>query len=84
MVPATADITTAYQISLVVIAKNESGEPTEQTVTLDLKDSENNPITFLAGMSYNIQIALYAQQEVQVSATLTDWVPGSDVYVPVE
>lgn len=83
MVPATADKTNnetaPYIISLVVIAKDQYGEPQEQTVELSLKDQ-----TFLAGKSYNIQIALYAQQEVYVNATLTDWEQGDDVYIPVE
>lgn len=83
MVPATADktnnATDPYIISLVVIAKDQNGEPQEQTVELSLKDQ-----TFLAGKSYNIQIALYAQQEVYVNATLTDWESGADVYLPVE
>ena len=83
MVPATADKadkdTKPYTISLVVIAKDQNGEPQEQTVELSLEDQ-----TFLAGKSYNIQIALYAQQEVYVNATLADWEQGADVYIPVE
>lgn len=83
MVPATADKTdqsrNPYKISLIVIAKDQNGEPQEQTVELSLADQ-----TFVAGKSYNIQIALYAQQEVYVNATLTDWIPGEDVYLPVE
>ena len=80
MVPATADRndTEPYKISLVVIAKDKDGEPKEQTVELELNNE------FLAGKSYNIQIALYAQQEVYVNATLENWVEGDDVYIPVE
>lgn len=84
MVPATVDntdnATYPYIIALTVIAKNESGVPTEQNITLSLKDN-----TFEAGKSYNIRVALYAQQEVQVSATLTDWEEvEKEVYIPVE
>lgn len=68
-----------YQIQLVVIANDTNGQPKEQTITLDLSANK-----FLAGKSYNLQIALYAMQEVQVSATLTDWAEPEDVYIPVD
>lgn len=83
MVPATGDKTdndaNPYKVSLVVVAKDQNGEPQEQTIELSLKDQ-----TFLAGKSYNIQIALYAQQEVYINATLAEWEAGDDVYIPVE
>jgi len=75
-----ADVTyPQYLISLVVIASDTNGEPQEQTVTLDLSGN-----VFKAGYSYNLQIALYALQQVEVSATLTDWTPGEDVYIPIQ
>lgn len=68
-----------YQIQLVVIASDTNGQPKEQTITLDLSGNK-----FLAGKSYNLQIALYAMQEVEISATLTDWATPENVYIPVE
>lgn len=85
MVPATTAITDydefPYQIALTVVAKDETGVPHEQDIVLNFK-SDN---VFEAGKSYNIRIALYAQQEVHVSAELTPWdTDTEDVYIPVE
>ena len=88
MVPATADITgyadAPYKISLTVKSTNSMGIPQTQAVVLDLKDKNGNQLAFAAGKSYNIRIALYALQEVNVSAELTDWEQGEDAYIPVE
>ena len=52
---------------------------------LDLKKNKDEYLTFEAGKSYNIRIALYALQQVYVSAELTDWdTDTEDVYIPVE
>lgn len=88
MVPPTDEISDytsyPYRISLTVIAKDATGIPTAQDIVLDLKDQNKNYLQFTKGKSYNIRIALYALQEVNVSAELTDWEQGEDAYIPVE
>ena len=60
------------------------GIPQTQDVVLDLK-KDNQPLVFEAGKSYNIRIALYALQEVNISAELTPWDKNTqDAYIPVE
>lgn len=81
MVPATEDIANyannPYKISMTIVANEPNGEPETQNVVLDLPANT----IFEAGHSYNIRIALYAQQKVHISATLTEWV---DVDAPIE
>lgn len=89
MVPPTDQITNyntkPYQIALKIKAKDTNGIPQSQDVTVDLKDKEGNLLPFEAGKSYNVRIALYAMQEVHVSAELTPWDENTDpVYIPVE
>lgn len=86
MVPATNDVKNLreykpYVITLNVVAASEIGVPQTQAITLEMPEGT----TFEAGKSYNIRIALYAQQEVFVSAELTDWVEDENgVDIPVE
>lgn len=89
MVPATNQITdyetNPYRISLTVVSKDSQGVPQSQDILLDLKKNKDEYLTFEAGKSYNIRIALYALQQVYVSAELTDWdTDTEDVYLPVE
>lgn len=85
MVPATGDIpnyeNNPYKISMTIVANDPNGQPETQDVELDLPANTS----FEAGKSYNIRIALYAQQKVHISAELTDWVNvDTPIYVPVE
>lgn len=56
--------------------------PAEQTVTL----SVNTPGGFKKGIIYNIQIGVYAMQEIMADATLTAWqdFDGGNIDAPVE
>lgn len=89
MVPPTDKIenyaSKPYKIALTIKAKDSNGIPQTQDIIVDLKDKYGNLLTFEAGKSYNIRIALYALQTVYVNATLTDWDKDTDpVYIPVE
>ena len=89
MVPATNQISdyaaAPYKIALTVVSKDSQGVPQSQDIVLDLKDKNKNQLAFLPGKSYNIRIALYALQEVNVSAELTPWDDDTEnVYLPVE
>ncbi len=77
---------TSYKVRLTVHApESPAGVPQTQEVTMDLKLKNESP--FLAGYSYNVRIALYALQQVQIDAMLTDWQIDPDngnIYAPVE
>ena len=78
---------TEYTLQLTVIPPMPEGnvaqQPKEQTLTLSIKQAEEQ--IFEAGKSYTVKIALYAMQEVEVEATLTEWdETPEDIVLPVE
>lgn len=81
LVPAAS-----YQLEVTVIPPSQGNESTPddtkaQTVSLTLKPATG---TFEAGCSYNIKIGIYAMQEVEADASLTEWTDKGDVNIDVE
>lgn len=70
----------SYEIQLTV--STNIGVPQEQTTTIVATHANG----FQAGYMYDIQIGIYAMQEVEVSATMKDWekADDGDIYLPVE
>lgn len=78
---------TEYTLQLTIIPptpeENVAQQPQEQTLTLSIKQAEGQ--AFEASKSYTINIALYAMQEVEVEATLTEWDDTpEEIVLPVE
>lgn len=66
---------TSYTLELDITAPtNNNPNPPAQTVTVNLSNNGG----FLAGYSYNVNIGVYAMQDVQADASLTDWVEVTD------
>lgn len=77
------DGTTSLELEVTIEAPNtNTSVPAEQTVTL----SVNTPGGFKKGIIYNIQIGVYAMQEIMADATLTAWqdFDGGNIDAPVE
>lgn len=77
------DGTTPLELEVTIEAPTASGTaiPTEQTVPVFI----NTTGGFKPGVIYNVQIGIYAMQEVQADATLTEWEEfGDSIEAPVE
>lgn len=75
--------TTPLELEVTIEAPNkDSSVPSEQTLTL----SVNTAGGFKKGIIYNIQIGVYAMQEIMADATLTAWqtFDGGNIDAPVE
>lgn len=72
---------TSYTVALTIEDKNSTNGNGQQNVevTVQLGDGQ----TFEAGKYYDVKIALYAMQKVDVDATLNAWQEGSEIVVPV-
>lgn len=92
----TADVMVGYLLVkpnqatyklLVDIAPFKAADDTEDTdnkqtdipVTLQLENGN-----FQAGYSYKIKLGIYAMQEIEADASLTEWQSGEDVKVDIE
>ncbi len=77
----------SYQLELTVVPPLAGGatgaldEDNAQTVTLTLSNGNDG---FVAGSSYNIKIGIYAMQQVEADASLTEWTDKGDVNIDVE
>lgn len=79
---------TEYDLLIDISPFKEEGGLTENTdqkqrdvpVKIRLSDGQ----TFEAGCSYNIKIGIYAMQEVEADASLTEWTDKGDVNIDVE
>lgn len=76
---------TPFDLEVTVIAPTDGGQtsiPATQTITIPL----NRTNGFDKGIIYNVQIGIYAMQEVMVDATLTEWTEfgGGNIEAPVE
>lgn len=77
----------SYQLELTVVpplagsATGELDETNAQTVTLTLSNGNDG---FVAGSSYNIKIGIYAMQQVEADASLTEWTDKGNVNIDVE
>jgi hypothetical protein len=80
----TTDGTTPLELEVTIEAPTETSGtaiPNEQTVPVFI----NTTGGFKPGVIYNVQIGIYAMQEVQADATLTEWKEFDDnIEAPVE
>lgn len=73
----------SYTVHVTVVAPSSTGgQPQTQEALLEAKLA--NGAAFEAGKAYNIRIALYALQKVYLTASLTEWAEGENIYAPVE
>lgn len=81
----TSGTATPFDLEVTVIAPTDGGQtsiPATQTITIPLNKANG----FDKGIIYNVQIGIYAMQEVMVDATLTEWTEfdGGNIEAPVE
>ena len=70
----------SYTVELQIAgADDATNTPQTVEVTVQLGGGK----TFEAGKYYDVKIALYAMQKVEVDATLNKWQQGSEIVVPV-
>lgn len=62
------------------LTENTAQKQVDVPVKIRLSDGK----TFDAGCSYNIKIGIYAMQEVEADASLTEWTDKGDVNIDVE
>lgn len=61
---------------------SENTDQKQRDIPVKIRLSDGH--TFDAGCSYNIKIGIYAMQEVEADASLTDWTDKGDVNIDVE
>ena len=84
---------TTYDLQLDISPFNRTGTDPNYTYTENTAQKQKNvPVTitldgtktFEAGCSYNIKLGIYAMQEVEADASLTEWKNKGDVDIDVE
>lgn len=75
-----------YKMSLIIKTLNTVGFPPERTETFTIKrtDPSAQGKPFEAGKSYAVKLGIFAVQQVDVTASLTDWGEDEEVIAPVE